>query len=73
MGYIKRMTVYRSAVDDGTAKSSVMTIIDFSNTVVRTTLDQIGTTIRCCINFTSVTEGSDSNHDGWLDSVVTHR
>ena len=69
--YQKAMTVYRSAVDDGTAKSSVMTIIDFSKHSGEErlwTIDLYNNTVLYQLHV-SHGRGSDSNHDGWLDSV----
>lgn len=69
--YQQALTVYRRAVDDETAQSSVMTIIDFSKHSSEKrlwTIDLYNNTVLYQLHV-SHGLGSDSNHDGWLDSV----
>ena len=69
--YYQALKVYRGAVDDGTAQSSVMTIIDFSKHSREKrlwTIDLYSNTVLYQLHV-SHGRGSDSNHDGWLDSV----
>jgi hypothetical protein len=69
--YQQAMMVYRKAVDDETAKSSVMTIIDFSKHSSEKrlwTIDLYTNTVLYHLHV-SHGRGSDPDHDGWLDSV----
>jgi hypothetical protein len=69
--YQQAVMVYRRAVEDGTAQSSVMTIIDFSKHSREKRLWTIDLYSNMVLYQLHVSHGrgSDSNHDGWLDSV----